>query len=68
MLADVVGLGGACRVNIGRGDTGKEVAFHLPDFASADLVVLAALRELRPQFDRCLVDPEFFAKVPGAPP
>ncbi|GGY97102.1 hypothetical protein GCM10010300_46330 [Streptomyces olivaceoviridis] len=51
------------RVDIGRGDAGEDVLLDLADVTAADEVVLVALRELRSQFDRLLVDTEFFAQL-----
>ncbi len=63
VFADVVGLRGPGRVDVGWGDAGEEILFDLADLTAADEVVLAALRELRSQFDRLLVDTEFFAQL-----
>jgi hypothetical protein len=48
---------------VGCGDSGEDVLLHLADLTAADEVVLAALRERRPPFDRFLMQTEFFAQL-----
>lgn len=59
----LIRLGCPGRVDVGRRGPGEVVLLHLADLAAADQVVFAALRELRSEFDRVLVDPEFLAEL-----
>lgn len=63
VLADVVGLRGVGRVDVGCADARKEVLLHLTDFAPADQMILDTLGELRPQLDGLRVDTEFFTQL-----